>query len=201
MCNIIQRINDFFVLRVLPFFFSMQNGCVASAAPCIDNNDAVNSPTEFLNSLEPPGLPPHQLYLKLSRTDNAFSEFGCSEAVQWDQISDCWPGSEHHWGRDFDRRAKGDTVFILRIPMIPQDCPYEFKRLQFPIKLCFAMTINKAQGQTLHLAGIDLRMECFSHGQLFVARSRVTGSDGLFILVEQGFTSNVVYPEVLRRYQ
>jgi ATP-dependent DNA helicase PIF1 len=93
--------------------------------------------------------------------------------------------------------AKGKIVFIPRIPMIPQDCPYEFKRLQFPIKLCFAMTINKAQGQTLSVAGIDLRKNCFSHGQFYVACSRVTGSSGLFLLVPNGRTTNIVYPEVL----
>lgn len=42
------------------------------------------------------------------------------------------------------------TGCVPRIPMIPQDCPYEFKRVQLPIRLCFAMTINKSQGQTLN---------------------------------------------------
>ena len=39
---------------------------------------------------------------------------------------------------------KGEDVFIPRIPMIPTDMPFEFKRLQFPIPLAFAMTINKS---------------------------------------------------------
>ena len=43
----------------------------------------------------------------------------------------------------------GETVFIPRIAMIPSELPFQFKRLQFPIKLVFGMTINKAQGQTL----------------------------------------------------
>jgi ATP-dependent exoDNAse (exonuclease V) alpha subunit len=34
------------------------------------------------------------------------------------------------------------------------------------------MTINKAQGQTLHTVGVDLRSPVFSHGQLYVALSR-----------------------------
>ncbi|XP_063930337.1 uncharacterized protein LOC135142550 [Zophobas morio] len=45
--------------------------------------------------------------------------------------------------------------------------------LQFPLKVCFAITINKAQGQTLKMAGIDLMEDCFSHGQFYVACSRV----------------------------
>jgi len=47
--------------------------------------------------------------------------------------------------------AKGEVVLILRIPMIPTDMPFEFKRLQFPVRLSFAMSINKAQGQTLQV--------------------------------------------------
>ncbi|GBM04673.1 hypothetical protein AVEN_83768-1, partial [Araneus ventricosus] len=41
---------------------------------------------------------------------------------------------------------KGEDVLILRIPMIPIDTPFKFKRLQIPIRLAFAITINKAQG-------------------------------------------------------
>ena len=48
-----------------------------------------------------------------------------------------------------------ETVFTPRIPMILSELPFQFKQLQYPIKLTFGMTINKAQGQTLRVAGID----------------------------------------------
>jgi ATP-dependent DNA helicase PIF1 len=65
--------------------------------------------------------------------------------------------------------AKGEDVFIPWIPIIPTDMPFEFKRLQFPVRLAFAMSIYKAQGQSLKVAGINLQTPCFSHGQLYVA--------------------------------
>ena len=65
--------------------------------------------------------------------------------------------------------AKGEDVFIPRIPIIPTDEPFEFKRLQFPLRLAFAMSINKAQGQSLKVAGVNLETSCFSHGELYVA--------------------------------
>ncbi|KAG2750977.1 hypothetical protein P692DRAFT_201710320 [Suillus brevipes Sb2] len=65
------------------------------------------------------------------------------------------------------------------------------------------MTINKAQGQSVKHVGVDLHMPVFTHGQLYVAFSRVTSSQCLKVLLpqqtpsEQGITYNIVYPEVL----
>jgi PIF1 helicase. len=39
--------------------------------------------------------------------------------------------------------------------MIPTDMLFEFKRIQFPIRVAFAMTINKSQGQTLSVCGLN----------------------------------------------
>ena len=92
---------------------------------------------------------------------------------------------------------KGEDVVIPRIPMIPTDMSFQFKRLQFPIRLAFAITINKAQEQSLELCGLYLLTDCFSHGQLFVACSRVGNPDNLFIYTKNGTTKNIVYPQVL----
>ena len=59
------------------------------------------------------------------------------------------------------------------------------------------MTINKSQGQTLKIAGLDLTLPCFSHGQLYVGCSRVGSPQNLFILAPNGKTRNIVYPEAL----
>ncbi|UYV67586.1 hypothetical protein LAZ67_5001306 [Cordylochernes scorpioides] len=61
---------------------------------------------------------------------------------------------------------QNEEGFIPRIPLIHDDkhFPLHFKRLQFPIRVSFAMSINKAQGQSLKVAGIDLEQPCFSHG-------------------------------------
>ena len=96
--------------------------------------------------------------------------------------------------------AAGEDVFIPRIPLVPSDSnmPFDFKRLQFPVRLGFTMSINKAQGQSLCVVGINLEEPCFSHGQLYVACSRVGTPDGLFIYVPDGKTKNVVYPQALQ---
>ena len=69
----------------------------------------------------------------------------------------------------------GKQIFIPRIPISPSDTTFPFKmqRRQFPIRPSFAMTANKAQGQTLSRIGIFLPKDFFAHGQLYVAMSRV----------------------------
>ncbi|OWY90497.1 Helitron helicase, partial [Phytophthora megakarya] len=48
----------------------------------------------------------------------------------------------------------------------------------------FAMTINKAQGQSIHHVGIYLESPVFAHGQLYVALSRVTSRKAIKIAVD-----------------
>jgi ATP-dependent DNA helicase PIF1 len=94
--------------------------------------------------------------------------------------------------------GKGEDVFIPRIPLIPNDFPFEFKRLQFPVRLSFAMTINKSQGQTMKVVGVNLETPCFSHGQLYVACSRVGSPKNLHIFAPEGKTRNIVYQQALK---
>nr|XP_027108912.1 uncharacterized protein LOC113728748 [Coffea arabica] len=80
-----------------------------------------------------------------------------------------------------------------------------FKRTQFPVRLCFAMTINKAQGQTLDFVGLYLKEPVFGHGQLYVALSRAKTVNDVRVLVRPSpdeqtdtvSTRNIVYNEVI----
>jgi ATP-dependent exoDNAse (exonuclease V) alpha subunit len=58
---------------------------------------------------------------------------------------------------------------------------------QYPIKLAWAVTIHKSQGQTFEKAIIDLDTGSFAYGQTYVALSRVTSLDGLFLTREIKF--------------
>ena len=64
-----------------------------------------------------------------------------------------------------------------------KDAGVRIRRFQFPFRLAFAMTINKSQGQTFNRVGLLLRNPVFSHGQLYLAASRVRNFDSLRILV------------------
>ena len=83
--------------------------------------------------------------------------------------------------------SPGAKSFIPRITLISNSgtLPFTMRRKQFPIKPAFAMTANKAQGQTLAKVGIYLGRDFFSHGQLYVALSRCGDRQGIKILKRQ----------------
>ena len=94
--------------------------------------------------------------------------------------------------------------------MILQEINYPFKlrRVQFPIKLAYAITFNRAQGQSLHKCGILLPAHVWTHGQLYVALYRCGNPNNVFITADQkafknkdfpcgiNYMKNVVYPEI-----
>ena len=69
--------------------------------------------------------------------------------------------------------------------------------MQFPEKLALSMTINKSQGQTLEFVGMNLEEDCFAHGQLYVAYSRVKNPNNLYYYSQKDLTSNIVFREIL----
>lgn len=162
-------------------------------------------PPEYLNSINIPGLPSHELKLKVGvivmLMRNLNQTLGlCNgtrmivtkclkNCVECEVICGTFLGTKH---------------FIPRMELCPSDTkmPFKLVRKQMPLQICYAMTINKSQGQSLEMVGLFLPKPVFTHGQFYVAISRVTSPDGLKIFIDAdsgqstNITQNIVYREV-----
>ena len=162
-------------------------------------------PIEYLNSLYVPGMPSHDLKLKIGTVvmlmRNLNQTLGpCNGTrmvvtkclkfcVECEVICGSFAGTRH---------------FIPRMELSPSDSvlPFKLVRKQMPLQICYAMTINKSQGQSLETVGLYLPKDVFTHGQFYVAVSRVTSPKGLKVFIDDesgvptSTTKNVVYKEV-----
>ena len=199
----VDEINDIMLSR----FPSDAHITYYSTDSLLDGNEH-HYPLEFINTLTTSGMPPHKLMLKvgspiiLLRNLDLSSGHGNGARYVVRRLNARIIEAELSTGPH-----AGNIVYIPRIPMCPSQTsfPFKMKRIQFPVKLAFAITSNKSQGQTLSKVGIYLSRNFFSHGQLYVAMSRVSSINNIKILAKNAtfptksgyFIDNVVYPEVL----
>lgn len=166
----------------------------------MEEGSAGTYPVEFLDSLDLPGVPPHQLHLQVGcpiiSLRNLPNGVANGTRLIVVQLMERLIDAEVATGP-----MKGQRVLLSRLTTTPsnvENFPFTLKRGQFPVRMAFAMTINKSQGQTLHTVGVYVRQPVFTH-----VTGRTGDPDGLKICVpgvpldEDMFTRNVVYREVL----
>ncbi|XP_074300532.1 uncharacterized protein LOC141631809 [Silene latifolia] len=175
----------------------------SSSTECEDH--FTSYPTEYLNSLVLQGLPRHELKLKIGMPIILLRNISPARGLcNGTRLIISRLGKFIVEGKIITGSNVGQTVIIPRIVMTTSDTkiPFILKRRQYPLRPCYAMTINKSQAQSLDYVGVYLPKPVFSHGQLYVAASRTKSPEGLRFYIDerdqmyQGHTRNIVYKEV-----
>jgi ATP-dependent DNA helicase PIF1 len=160
---------------------------------------------EFLSSLRTSGLPNHSVKLKVGIPIMLMRNIDQSDGLCNGTRLIVTKLADHVIeAKVIGGKNHGHVFYIPRMDMSPSQSPWPFKltRRQFPIMVSYAMTINKSQGQSLDYVGLYLPRDVFSHGQVYVAVSRVKSKKGIKILIHDDTngtktsTTNVVYKEV-----
>ena len=184
-----------------------------------DDDNPKAFPSEFLNSLQLSGMADHILYLKENSVVILLRNIDIN-------AGHC-NGTRYFVKRVGEFRlvlkklkSNGDKNDILVLPRIPMTSsagtklPFVLNRLQFPIKIAFAITINRSQSQTFNgKCGILLPASVWTHGQVYVSFSRCGNPNNVYVwanqeefkdLIDSGqlqedkvYMRNVVYKEVI----
>uniref|UniRef100_A0A8I7B5D5 DNA helicase Pif1-like 2B domain-containing protein n=1 Tax=Hordeum vulgare subsp. vulgare TaxID=112509 RepID=A0A8I7B5D5_HORVV len=145
-------------------YFSSDTTCMAMST--VQDEDMLY-PTEFLNSLTFYGIPDHELRLKVGLPIMLMRNINQSAGLcNGTRLTITQLGKRFIEGWVITGTNVGDKIYIARIIMSPSDSkwPFILKRRQYPISVCFAMTINKSQGRSLKKVGLYLQRQVFTHG-------------------------------------
>lgn len=101
-----------------------------------------------------------------------------------------WEKIRYEIEEDFDEETGKVREVLVPITLA------EFK--QIPLRLAWAVTIHKSQGQTYDEVQIDMGSGAFSPGQTYVALSRVRSLEGLYLTRPISMRDVMVDPDVVR---
>jgi len=167
------------------------------------HSDNVLFPVELLQSLNPNGFPLHDLKLKIGCVVMLIRNLNVKEKLT--NGTRCivigLQDSTIVVKRIHEGKILPEPIFIPRIKFTSSevDVGVQFNRHQFPLRLAYAITVNKSQGQTLSRVGLYMKSDIFTHGQLYVALSRVRQKRHIYICQfpqERQTLTNVVYREI-----
>jgi hypothetical protein len=173
--------------------------------PGADPRDDEPIPIEYLRTVNTSSLPPGELNLKIGCPVILLRNLSPAQGLcNGTRMVITHMGDRVLEVRLLGGERHGQLALIPRISLIPTssaEVSFKFKRRQFPVRLAFALSINKSQGQSVRHVGLYLRLPVFAHGQLYVALSRATSPHNIKILLpddaKESSTTNIVYSELL----
>jgi ATP-dependent DNA helicase PIF1 len=160
-------------------------------------------PPEVVAGIRMNGAPPSCLKLKVgarymiikNMMKNVFNGVRCQLMA--------FAGSKCVFVKLLSGPGVGTTILlpacVFTVPPESSGLPFSVRRRQFPLIPAYAVTIHKAQGQTLRTVGLYISREMFTHGLLYTALSRTRGWANIVvhsILPNASAIANCVYQHI-----
>jgi hypothetical protein len=161
---------------------------VDSYVDCVDPD---SYPTDYVESVHMNGAPPYTLQLKRGAKFMCIRNLNQKrgivngtmiEVLQWT--------SRHLQARILTGKAAGSIEYFMKnvFTITPEasGLPFTIVRRQYPIIPAYCLSVHKAQGQTIQKCGLILESDPFTHGQLYVALSRVSCWECMWVMLHTG---------------
>ncbi|CUS13555.1 unnamed protein product [Tuber aestivum] len=154
-------VSEFNELLILNFPGELFTFHAINTSPGVDQ-----LPAEYLQSIHHASLPPSKLCLKIEVPVILLQNLSLKDGLlNGTRLTVTHIGHSHIRVRIMEGKFSGQERMLPRIKVttLENDLLFILTRKQFPIRLCFAMTVNKAQEQSLSVVGVNLWTLAFSH--------------------------------------
>ncbi len=176
--------------------------CVPASDKYIDCKDPDDFPHDYVESLDMRGAPPWMLKMKVGAKYMCIRNLDLKRGIVNGTMLRLLSIGRHTAQFEIlTGKASGciDIFTKAAFTITPEasGLPFTIIRKQYPIIPAYCLSVHKAQGQTLNRVGLIFESDPFTHGQLYVALSRVAGWHKVFAMYQGQNIKNHVLMHLL----
>ena len=177
--------------------------CMPASDSYVDCSNADDFPHDYIESLDMKGAPPWMLKLKIGAKYMCIRNLDLKRGIVNGTLLKLSSIGRHTVQFEIlTGKACGCvdifTRAVFTITPEASGLPFTVIRTQFPIIPAYCLSVHKAQGQSLQRVGLIFESDPFTHGQLYVALSRVAGWHKVFTMFQGDNIKNHVLRHLLQ---
>ena len=168
----------------------------------VDCRDPDDFPQDYVESLDMKGAPPWMLKFKVGAKYMCIRNLDLARGIVNGTMLRLLSFGRHTAQFEILTGKSSGSVDVFTkaaFTITPEasGLPFTIIRKQYPIIPAYCLSVHKAQGQSLQRVGLIFESDPFTHGQLYVALSRVSGWDRVFTMYQGDNIKNHVLRHLL----